>query len=224
MILVTGNQHKLKEFKRLIPGAHWETLGEWEIREQGAVGPEIIEDADSFAGNAILKARAGWLRTGITSFADDSGLCVDALDGAPGIYSARYVSGTDMDRYQALLSALETIPNANRSAAFHCALAVCGLSQEQQEVLDQLDMTPHLEDGTSVICEEHCLVVHGICKGTIRHEPFGKGGFGYDPIFDLYHGQSFASLSGVEKDKYSHRGRAIRTLASILSEKDIKFP
>jgi XTP/dITP diphosphohydrolase len=216
MILVTGNQHKLEEFKRLIPVAHWETLGDWELCERGMLGPEIIEDADSFAGNAILKARAGWRRTGIISFADDSGLCVDALDGAPGIYSARYVAGSDTDRYQALLQALSAIPNADRSASFHCALAVCGLSAEQRHVLSQLDVTPSLEEGSSVTWIDDCLIVHGICRGEISQAPFGEGGFGYDPIFNLVHGPSFASLTGSNKDVYSHRGRALRTLARVL--------
>ena len=224
MILVTGNQHKLSEFKRLIPDARWETLGEWEVREHGAQGTEIIEDADSFAGNAILKARAGWERTGIISVADDSGLCVDALDGAPGIYSARYAPGTDIDRYQALLDALRAIPHATRSAAFHCALAVCGLSEEQKRTLDQLEFHLYQEEGASVRWIDDCLVVIGICPGEIRHEPCGEEGFGYDPIFNLDYGQSFASLSGNEKDQHSHRGRALRTLARILNEKDIYFP
>ena len=223
MILVTGNLHKLEEFERLIPWAGWEVLGAWEKRERGQVGPDIIEDADSFAGNAMLKARAGWERTGLISFADDSGLCVDALDGAPGIYSARYVSGSDRDRYMALLNALKAIPGAARSASFHCALVVCGLSENQRDVIRGVDFEAVTEEGSSVTWIDDCLVVHGICPGEIRHEPHGERGFGYDPIFNLTTGQSVASLSGIEKDRYSHRGRALRTLARVFSEKIVNF-
>ena len=223
MILVTGNQHKLEEFERMIPWTDWESLGAWELRERGQVGPDIIEDADSFAGNAILKARAGWERTGVISFADDSGLCVDALDGAPGIYSARYVLGSDRDRYMALLDALKMIPDATRSASFHCALVVCGLSAAQRDVIRGVDFDAATEEGSAVTWIDEYLVVHGVCPGEIRREPHGDGGFGYDPIFNLLTGQSLASLSGTEKDRHSHRGRALRTLARVLSEKNIIF-
>lgn len=223
MILVTGNLHKLAEFKRLIPIGDWETLREWELREQGIEGEEIIESADSFIGNAILKAQAGFSRTRCISVADDSGLCVDALDGAPGVYSARYASGSDVDRYQALLQALSALPEGtSRAAAFHCALAVCGLNGTQRAAL--ADVSDHWDDPltTSQVVDD-CLVVTGRCVGFIREQPYGEQGFGYDPIFNLTDGRSFASLSGETKDLYSHRGVAIRALRRVLEKKNIIF-
>lgn len=227
MILVTGNLHKLEEFKRLAPSISWEALGAWEDRERGARGPEIIEDADSFVGNAILKAREGWRRTGLTSLADDSGLCVDALDGAPGIYSARYAVGSDVDRYQALLKAMEEVPDPDRTAHFTCAIAICGLSIAHRERLEAL-IPPHTDSTNTplqegVIWREGCLVVIGQCQGMISRAPTGERGFGYDPIFKLIDGRSFAKLSGVEKDTYSHRGEALRTLTRFCEEKNIHF-
>lgn len=225
MILVTGNLHKVEEFERLMPGVSWEALSSWELRERGERGAEIIEDADSFIGNAMIKAREGWRRTGQVSLADDSGLCVDALNGAPGIYSARYAPGSDRDRYEALLKNLNAVDNADRSAHFYCALAICGLSHQHRTALQELESREEsgAEMGEVKLWLGDCLVVTGICRGRISAEPSGRGGFGYDPIFELSNGQSFASLTGEDKDTYSHRGRALRALDDLLREKNIHF-
>ena len=225
MILVTGNLHKVEEFERLMPSVSWEALSSWELRERGERGAEIVEDADSFIGNAMIKAREGWRRTGKVSLADDSGLCVDALDGAPGIYSARYAPGSDRDRYEALLKNLNAVPHADRSAHFYCALAICGLSHQDRIALKGLESR---EERAAEMREvklwiEDCLVVTGVCQGRISAGPSGQGGFGYDPIFELMSGQSFASLTGEDKDTYSHRGRALRALDGLLREKNIHF-
>lgn len=223
VLLVTGNQHKLEEFKRLAPSIEWTSLGAWELTNRGARGPEIIEDADSFAGNALIKARAGRSRTGLLSIADDSGLCVDALGGAPGIYSARYIEGSDEDRYRKVLEELHDIPAKDRGASFHCALAVCGLTADQRALVNGRLADQPLEARTSVMWEGDDLVVSAQCHGVIGDSPQGAEGFGYDPIFypsfDQQNGEiSMAMMSGSDKDIYSHRGRSLRLLASLLFE------
>ena len=216
MLLVTGNQGKLKEFRRLAPMINWETLGTWE-KERGIEGPDIIEDADSFAGNAVIKARTGYQRTGIVSLADDSGLCVDALNGAPGIYSARYAEGTDEDRYQALLTALKDVEDPNRGASFQCALAICGLSDDQVALIEaKREQQPRLWNLGRLRWFDECLVASGQCRGLIRHAPSGHQGFGYDPVFQLLDGRSFASIKGEEKDQVSHRGDALKSLMTLV--------
>ena len=134
---------------------------------------------------------------------------MDALDGAPGIRSARYVEGSDIDRYQALLKALHGVEIPRRKASFHCVLAMCGLSQKQK---DQVQKSLPMSD---LAWQDGCLLAFGKCDGIISQEPYGDGGFGYDPIFNLTDGRSFASISGFEKDKFSHRGRALRALSQL---------
>lgn len=223
MLLVTGNQHKVEEFERLAPMIEWTSLSAWELANRGVRGPEIIEDADSFAGNALLKARAGISRTGLLSIADDSGICVDALGGAPGIYSARYVEGSDEDRYCRVLEELQNTPPEDRGAAFHCALAVCGLTASQRAQVEERLASHEFEAFTSVAWEERDLIVSAQCHGVIGAGPRGEEGFGYDPIFyptfDRQSGEiSMAVMSGADKDIYSHRGRALRLLARLLFE------
>lgn len=214
MILITGNLHKRDEFRRLMPEVNWETLGEWE-RHRGLSSFETIEETgQSFAENAIIKAKEGWKRTQSLCLADDSGLCVDALNGAPGIFSARYVEGSDEDRYKAVLRALEGFSPHERGAAFHCVLAICGLSSSQEDEIKRTLPSPRLE------WRDGCLLAFGQCEGSIREHPYGEGGFGYDPIFNLKDGRSFASITGEEKDKFSHRGlalQALRPLSKIFS-------
>ena len=209
MLLVTSNSHKKEEFQRLAPELSWQTLKEWGDEHQKDVQTDIEETGLSFVENAVIKARAGWSQTGVLCIADDSGLCVDALDGAPGIYSARYVEGTSKDRYMALLKNLEGIAHQDRTAAFHCALAICGLTLEQKSILNKLLPLAGLS------WQDDCLIAQGLCPGWISLEPFGEGGFGYDPVFNLADGRSFASVSGQEKDKFSHRGNALRVLMQV---------
>ena len=214
MLLVTSNVHKRDEFSRLAPDLSWLTFSDWAQTKGIDRLPSIEETGVTFAENAIIKARAGWERTGLLSLADDSGLCVDVLDGAPGIKSARYVEGSDVDRYQALLKALVGVEESQRSAAFHCVLALCGLSEGQ---VSQVNTKLPLE---GVMWQDGCLIAFGRCEGVIRDTPYGDGGFGYDPIFNLKDGRSFASITGLEKDKFSHRGvalRALRPLSKIFS-------
>ena len=209
MLLMTGNSHKVEEFKRLIPMWEWQSFKEWVALNQKGPYPEIEEIGETFAENAIIKAKAGFERTGLTCLADDSGLCVDALQGAPGIKSARYVIGSDQDRYEALLKDLDGVPNVNRTAAFHCVLAIAGLDQTKKDAVLKALPQPQLK------WQDDCLLAFGYCRGHIRQSPSGGGGFGYDPVFNLSDGRSFASISGENKDKFSHRGQALRALTQL---------
>lgn len=189
--LATGNSHKLEEFSR--------ALGEQIVppSRYGLV-MDVEETGTTFEDNALIKAR--WLaqKSGVPSLADDSGLEVDALDGAPGVYSARF-GGAGLDdrgRRLLLLEKLKDVPPAKRTARFVCVLALC-------------------EPGG----REHTF--RGECEGSILFEERGQGGFGYDPVF-LFPpaGLSFAEMSARAKDEVSHRGRAIQKLREFLKARD----
>jgi len=160
--------------------------------------PEVIEDQDSFRGNALKKARAlaSGLPEGSYALADDSGLCVDALDGAPGVYSARYAgaNATDADNRSKLIAALNTFDKPGWEAHFECALALAAANGEE-------------------------WVFEGRCDGRIVGEERGSGGFGYDPVF-VPDGleRTFAEVSDSEKAALSHRGAALRLLRVWISE------
>ena len=177
----TGNAHKLQEFRRildpLVP----------ELELVPTTGPSPEETGSTFSENALIKARAAWKATGLPAIADDSGIEVDALNGAPGLYSQRYSpSGTDEDNLTLLLQNTEGI--LDRSAAFVCAAAL--------------------------VSEHGEVVVEKRWKGMLATAPSGSGGFGYDPIFlPLDATGSAAELSPEEKDRLSHRGQAFRELA-----------
>lgn len=156
---------------------------------------EPVEDAPTFFGNALIKARAGVAATGLATVADDSGLCVDALNGMPGVLSARW-SGkprSDERNNALLLDQLDDVPDGRRTAHFRCAVAVC------------------VPDGRA-------LVVEGRMDGRVVRAPRGSGGFGYDVIFEAEDrpGLTTAELAREDKDAISHRGRALRELAPQL--------
>ena len=156
--------------------------------------PEPVEDGDTFEANALIKARSACLNSGLPSVADDSGLMVDALNGEPGIYSARYAgTGNDEDNNALLLKNLENVPNEKRTARFVSCIACV------------------FPDGRE-------FTVKGFCEGTILREPKGNGGFGYDPLFDTEFG-CFGELSPEEKNKISHRANA----AAKFSEEIKKY-
>lgn len=191
LFVATHNVGKQREFERLlapvnIPLYYPATLG---------IELEPDETAADFAGNAVLKARAFYAAAGRPALADDSGLAVDALGGAPGVLSARY-GGPGLDergRRQRLLAELGATPPEQRSARFVCVLALA---------LDS---------------ERAPLLFEGVVEGRILPAERGAGGFGYDPIFeDLVTGRSFAELEPREKDARSHRGRALAAFMSAL--------
>ena len=193
--LASRNAKKIGEMERIL----LEHLPEVDVVGLDDVPgyPEPVEDEPTFAGNALLKARAGCAATGLATVADDSGLCVDALNGMPGVLSARW-SGPPKDdarNNELLLAQLVDVPDERRGAHFVCAVAV---------------VTP---DGRE-------LVVEGRMDGTILREVRGEGGFGYDVLFvaDERPGLTTAELSREEKDAISHRGHALRALAPQLAD------
>ncbi len=188
LVLASDNKHKLEEFRRFFRDASI-PLDVISMREAGFNG-EIAETAATFAGNASLKAHAVAEATGLFCLADDSGLEVDALGGAPGVYSARYAGthGDDEANIRKLLDALREVPDEKRTARFVCAL--CAVR----------------EDGKA-------LSVCGTAKGVILREKRGDGRFGYDPVFfDQSLGKTFAELDGSLKNEISHRGNALKQL------------
>ncbi|MDU7336952.1 MAG: XTP/dITP diphosphatase [Clostridium sp.] len=184
-VIATHNAKKLKELKRILEPLGFEAM----IREDL---PEVEETGTTFAENALLKAESACKETGMPAIADDSGLMVDALDGAPGVYSARYAGegATDKQRYEKLLNELEAVPEEKRTARF--ASAVCCV----------------FPDGKVITAE-------GTCEGKIAYGPTGEGGFGYDPVF-LVGDRSYAEMTAEEKDSISHRGLALSKLAQEL--------
>lgn len=194
VIVATRNRHKLTEFSRILG-----PLG-YRLVSQDEVCPdiEVEEDGDTFLENARKKATEIFRRTGLPTIADDSGLCVDALDGAPGVHSARYADDEgaghdDAANNRKLLRELENVPPEKRTARFVSAISFV------------------LGEGELVECE-------GFCEGRIGFEPLGDNGFGYDPLF-LVEGGSFASIPGEEKDRISHRGNALRKLQALLEQR-----
>ena len=188
IVLATNNSHKVGEFRAAFEqmGVEVELLT---IKDTDFKG-EIIEDADTFDGNALIKAKTLCESTGLVAIADDSGLAVDALNGEPGVYSARYVGvgATDEQNNEKLLSLLRSMPDASRDAKFVCSICVCRPDGE-------------------------ILYAHGESKGEIIDEYRGDGRFGYDPIF--YYPpmkKTFAEMTKEEKNSISHRGRAIKEL------------
>ena len=193
VIIASTNQGKLNEFKELMKGLSVEVKSLKDFPEIG----DIEENGASFAENAYIKAKAVFDATGCLSIADDSGLEVDALDGAPGIYSARYAGEekNDTANNEKLLSEMNVVSDENRGAQFHCAIVA----------IDQ--------NGTRYDAE-------GIVRGHILRAPQGENGFGYDPLFYIEEfGRTTAELSMDEKNKISHRGKAVRQIVEILKEK-----
>ncbi len=199
LMLATTNPGKVAEFKRLLEqwerwrGVELVTLGDWPTPL-----PEVAETGATFAENARLKAVALASATGLPALADDSGLCVDALGGEPGLHSARWAGGgaTDADRNARLLTRLDGVPDEGRTARYVCVVSLAG------------------PDGASVEAE-------GRCEGRIAAGPAGAGGFGYDPVFWVPdYGRTVAALTAEEKDAISHRARALAALEERLTAGD----
>jgi len=189
IVLASRNTAKLAELRRIL-GAGYDLLP---LPDDA---PDVAETGGTFEENALLKARAAAAASGLTAVADDSGLRVDALNGMPGVLSARWAGrrADDAANLELLLDQLTDVPDGRRGAAFVCAAAVA---------------TPDGEE----------RVVVGEVRGALIREPRGSGGFGYDPIF-VPHGdtRTTAEMSAAEKDAISHRGQAFRALAGLLPE------
>lgn len=194
LILATRNANKVTELRAILAGAGLdvELVGADAYPEV----PDVKETGVTFAENALLKAHALARATGLPAVADDSGLCVDVLNGAPGIFSARWAGrhGDDRANLDLLLAQLADIADGHRGAHFACAAALA------------------LPDGTE-------RVVEGRLRGTLRHTPSGSGGFGYDPILQpLGETRTCAELTPDEKNAISHRGEAFRGLVPVVRE------
>jgi XTP/dITP diphosphohydrolase len=188
MLIATQNPGKMREFRLLLASLASRLCFPPDL----GLSMEVAEDGDTYADNACRKALAYVRTSGLLTLADDSGLEVDALDGAPGVHSARYRPGHDADRVEALLAHLRDVPWEQRTARFRCVVAVA---------------TPGGELYTA----------EGVCEGLIAFEPAGQGGFGYDPIFCLpEYGCTMAQLPEAEKNRISHRARAILAANPIL--------
>ena len=192
IVLASSNAGKVREFNQLLGDL------DLEVVPQSQFGvPDAEETGLTFVENAILKARNAAQHTGRPALADDSGLEVDALNGAPGIYSARYAGpgASDAENLAKLLDTLKGVPEAQRSARFQCVLVYLR----------------HALDPTPLICQ-------GSWEGRILPEPRGSNGFGYDPVFFVpTHGVSSAELGPDVKNSLSHRGQALRRLVAALS-------
>ncbi len=189
VVLASGNRGKLQELNDLLGGLGIElrSQADYQVVEADETGLSFIE-------NAILKARNAARQSGCAALADDSGLCVDALGGAPGIYSARYAGAHANDASNNAKLLAELSGNTNRSAHFHCALA----------------FVRHADDPAPIVCE-------GLWQGAILAQARGENGFGYDPLFYIAeHAKSSAELSKSEKNKISHRALALQQLLPRL--------
>jgi len=192
VVLASHNPHKLEEFQRILGGA---VPG---LELVGYDGPEPVEDGVSFAENALIKARAAARHTGLPALADDSGICVDVLGGAPGIFSARWCGrhGDPAANNALLLAQLADVREADRTAHFACTIAL---------------VRPDGED----------VVVEGIWPGRVATEERGAHGFGYDPLFiPAGDDRSSAELTAEEKNAVSHRARAFEAILPALRELD----
>lgn len=201
LVLATHNQGKLRELRELlrgqVPGLDVDT----QVIDAAAAGaPDVVETGVTFAENSLLKARAVAKATGLPAIADDSGLAVDVLGGAPGIFSARWSGrhGDDEANLRLLLAQLADVPDGHRQAAFVCAAALA--------VPD-----PEADGGREV-------VEYGQLEGVLLRSPRGEGGFGYDPILQpAGESRSCAELSADEKNAISHRGKAFRALLPAIA-------
>ena len=191
-VLATRNDHKVEEVMRILQAEGVDI----ELIPLPDDAPDVAETESTFAGNALLKARSAAQATGLPAIADDSGLCVDALHGMPGVLSARWSGrhGDDAANLALVLAQLSEVPDARRGAQFVCAAAW-------------------------VVPSSHEHVVEGVLEGTLAHEPRGSHGFGYDPVFmPQGYALTTAELRPHEKDAISHRGQALRALArTVLS-------
>jgi XTP/dITP diphosphohydrolase len=192
LLVATGNRGKLKEIRRLLDGADIEIVGLDQLENP----PDVVEDGDTFAANARKKALEMAVFSGYLTLADDSGLVVDALDGAPGVYSARYAGeqGDDAANNARLLKEMDSVPDEKRQAAFHCVVALAW------------------PDG-------RCETYDGQISGVILRSARGDDGFGYDPLFLVpEYGKTTAELSLDIKNRISHRGSALRKVIPLLME------
>ncbi len=193
VVLASANSHKLKEIQSILKDFEFDLVT---MADAGFGDEEIIEDGDTFEANSLIKAKAVFEKLGIASLADDSGLSVDFLGGAPGVYSARYAGEpkSDLRNNQKLLEALKDVPSEKRIARFVTVITLI------------------FENGDT-------LVARGEVEGLIGFAAVGEGGFGYDPLFIVPAlGKTFAELTESEKNALSHRGNALVVLKGLIKD------
>lgn len=191
IVLATGNPGKVREVGQILAELDMEVHPQSEFNV-----PDVPETGTTFVENAIIKARHAAQHTGLPAIADDSGIEVDAINGAPGVYSARYAGegASDQDNLDKLLAELKDTPEKQRTARFQCLMVYMA----------------NADDATPIICQ-------GSWEGRILYEPRGSGGFGYDPVFYVpSHDRTSAELPPEEKNRLSHRGQALRKLVAAL--------
>ena len=189
--MASGNRGKLREIARILADLEYTVVPQSDFNVS-----EADENGDTFVANALIKARHAAAATGLPAIADDSGLAVDALQGRPGVFSARYAGAdaSDAANIDKLLHELEQVEDKNRGATFHCVACF---------------VTPDSDDA---------VIAQGSWRGSIARQRIGEGGFGYDPVFgDAESGVTSAQLSAEEKNQRSHRGKALAELARLLS-------
>ena len=187
-VIATNNAHKLREIRAILENDSRAFLS----MEEAHIHTDPEETGATFEDNALIKARAACAASGLPAMADDSGICVDALNGAPGIHSARYCPGTDRERTEFLLKNMEAVPDGQRQGRFVSVIACV------------------YPDGTE-------FTVRGECKGVILREIRGEGGFGYDPVFfSPGDGCTFAEMPQARKNEISHRARALAAMKAAL--------
>jgi XTP/dITP diphosphohydrolase len=193
VLVATSNRGKISEISQILAGTGISIL----TPQEAGLMLDVVEDGATFEANAVIKAHAWRRYSGYPSLADDSGLCVDALGGRPGVNTARFAGNgaTDRENYELLLKLMEGV--TDRKAHFMCVVALS-------------------------ISDDIVITATGRCGGIILHGPIGEGGFGYDPVFgDPETGKSFAQLTDNEKNTRSHRGRALISLKQKLQEQGL---
>lgn len=194
LLIASNNPHKITEIQRILSGFSIPVFG----LADKQIELEVAETAADFAGNARLKAAAANQLSGLPALADDSGICVQALNGRPGVHSARY-GGPDLDdrqRVERLLSEMSAVPAKKRQAWFHCSVVILARPFSGSELLFEAQ-----------------------AHGQIAFDVRGNNGFGYDPVFiDAKSGHRFSELKAAQKDQRSHRGQALRQLVEFLYE------
>jgi XTP/dITP diphosphohydrolase len=191
IVLATNNTGKLRELQALLQPLHVEVVPKSQFTRD-----DVDETGATFVANALIKARHAAAVSGLPAIADDSGIEVDALGGAPGIYSARYAGAEagDAENLRKLLREMHDVPDAQRTARYRCALVY----------------VRNADDDDPIVCE-------AVWEGSITREPHGSGGFGYDPIFHVaMFGRTAAEISATDKNRVSHRGQALQQLLAAL--------
>ena len=192
-VIATNNAHKLHEIRDILENDRRKFVS----MKEAHIATDPEETGTTFEENALIKARAACKASGMPALADDSGLEVDALNGEPGIYSARYCEGSDQDRVNFLLKKMENVPDEQRGAQFVSAIACV------------------YPDGTE-------FAIRGICRGVILHENHGEGGFGYDPVFYVpAEGETFSSMAQERKNQISHRANALALTKAELEKRGL---